>query len=278
MSKFNCYILLTWGPRHGYKTTEHPAAQAQLRNIAAVIRGGFQQSRVVIAASDYTRKIHGPEDLPGLFHYLSTARLREAGTGLVMEDFNRIFRACTPGGKRFVLEALMEYGDLLTDLRTKMRLEQFGRSAISRLVREDMKPLNLARRPHPGSPESRRNQTARARDRSRAARKAHSDKLMRDLLALPPLRNRLGIDPQIPAQLRERSLRSLYCGSDGVRGCGAPVTNLSHSASFHSCERITPSSRGIEHLMCLIPAMNAPSPFPARTGDGVGYSAEHLVA
>ena len=54
MSKFNCYILLTWGPRHGYKTKEHPAAQAQLRNIAAVIRGGFQQSRVVIAASDYT--------------------------------------------------------------------------------------------------------------------------------------------------------------------------------------------------------------------------------
>jgi hypothetical protein len=184
MSKFNCYILLTWGPRHGYKTKEHPAAQAQLRNIAAVIRGGFQQSRVVIAASDYTRKIHGPEDLPGLFHYLSTARLREAGTGLVMEDFNRIFRACTPEGKRFVLEALMEYGDLLTDLRTKLRLEQFGRSAISRLVREDMKPLNLARRPHPGSPESRRNQTERARDRSRAARKAHSDKLMRDLLAL----------------------------------------------------------------------------------------------
>jgi hypothetical protein len=37
-----------------------------------------------------------------------------------------------------------------------------------------------------------------------------------------------------PAQLRERSLRSLYCSSDGVRGRGAPVTNLSHSASFHS--------------------------------------------
>ncbi|PYF06943.1 hypothetical protein C8J30_12226 [Rhodobacter viridis] len=55
----------------------------------------------------------------------------------------------------------------------------------------------------------------------------------------------------IPAQLRERSLRSLYCSSDGVRGRGAPVTNLSHSASFHSFERIAPSNRGIKHLACL---------------------------
>ena len=33
-----------------------------------------------------------------------------------------------------------------------------------------------------------------------------------------------------------------------------------------------------EHLMCFIPAINTPSPLPARTGDGVGYSAKHLVA
>ena len=50
------------------------------------------------------------------------------------------------------------------------------------------------------------------------------------------------------AKLRERSLRSLYFCSDGVRGRGAPVTNLSHKASFHSCERIAPSNRGIKHL------------------------------
>ena len=69
-----------------------------------------------------------------------------------------------------------------------------------------------------------------------------------DRRALAPLRHRLGIDAEFPAQLRERSLRSLYCCSDGVRGRGAPVTNLSHSASFHSCERIAPSNRGIKHL------------------------------
>lgn len=66
--------------------------------------------------------------------------------------------------------------------------------------------------------------------------------------ALAPLRNRLRIDPQLPAQLRERSLRSLYCCSDSVRGRGAPVTNLSHVASFHSFERIAPSNRGIKQL------------------------------
>ncbi|MFA7587314.1 MAG: hypothetical protein WCY11_14145, partial [Novosphingobium sp.] len=40
----------------------------------------------------------------------------------------------------------------------------------------------------------------------------------------------------------------LYCCSDGVRGRGAPVTNLSHTASFHSNERIAPSNHGIKHL------------------------------
>jgi len=69
-----------------------------------------------------------------------------------------------------------------------------------------------------------------------------------DRRPLPPLRDRLRVDPQLPAQRRERSLRSLYCCSDGVRGRGAPMTNLSHTASFHSNKRIAPSNRGIKHL------------------------------
>ena len=67
-----------------------------------------------------------------------------------------------------------------------------------------------------------------------------------DRRPFPPLRYGLGVDAELPAQLRERSLRSLYCCSDGVRGRGAPVTNLSHSASFHPCERIAPSNHGIK--------------------------------
>ncbi len=65
---------------------------------------------------------------------------------------------------------------------------------------------------------------------------------------LAPFCDRLRVDPQLSAQRRERSLRSLYCCSDGVRGRGAPVTYLSHTASFHSNERIAPSNRGIKHL------------------------------
>ncbi|QUT05569.1 hypothetical protein KFK14_21845 [Sphingobium phenoxybenzoativorans] len=72
-----------------------------------------------------------------------------------------------------------------------------------------------------------------------------------DRRPLAPLHHRLGIDAQLPAQRRERSLRSLYCCSDGVRGRGAPVTYLSHSASFHSNERITSSNRGIKHLAAV---------------------------
>ena len=69
-----------------------------------------------------------------------------------------------------------------------------------------------------------------------------------ELKALTPIRDVLWTDPKLSAQLRDRSLRSLYCCSDGVRGRGAPMTNLSHNASFHSNERIAPSNRGIKHL------------------------------
>jgi hypothetical protein len=39
-----------------------------------------------------------------------------------------------------------------------------------------------------------------------------------------------------------------------------------------------PSHSGTKHLMCLVPDIASPSPLPARIGDGVGYSAKHLVA
>src|SRR6056297_2037682 len=82
----------------------------------------------------------------------------------------------------------------------------------------------------------------------RGARLLRAGLQILDRRPLPPLRNRLEVDPKLLAQLRERSLRSLYCSSDDVRGRGAAVTNLSRSASFHACERITPANRGIKHL------------------------------
>lgn len=48
---------------------------------------------------------------------------------------------------------------------------------------------------------------------------------------------------------RAFALRSPYCCSVGLRGRGAAITNLSHRASFHSCERIAPSNLGIKHLI-----------------------------
>ncbi|PRY20225.1 hypothetical protein CLV78_11410 [Aliiruegeria haliotis] len=56
------------------------------------------------------------------------------------------------------------------------------------------------------------------------------------------------IDAEFPSQLRGRSLRTLYCCSDGVRGRGAAMTYLSHRVSFHSKERIAPPKPGIKHL------------------------------
>src|SRR6056297_3751013 len=69
-----------------------------------------------------------------------------------------------------------------------------------------------------------------------------------DRLPLSPLRDRLRIDAELPAQFRVRSLRSLCCCSDGVRGRGGAMTYLSHKASFHSIEWIAPSNPGIKQL------------------------------
>ena len=63
-------------------------------------------------------------------------------------------------------------------------------------------------------------------------------------LALAPFCNCFRVDPELLAQRRERSLLSLYCCSHGVRGRGAAMTYLSHNASFHSHENITPSPPG----------------------------------
>src|SRR3954470_6546725 len=40
----------------------------------------------------------------------------------------------------------------------------------------------------------------------------------------------------------------LYRSTDRLRRFGAPVQNLAHSASFHSCDKTAPSNHGIKHL------------------------------
>ena len=66
--------------------------------------------------------------------------------------------------------------------------------------------------------------------------------------ALPPLGHRLGIDPIAFAQRLDRSLRSLYCCSDGVRRLGAPVKYLSHSVSLAVMTDImSPPHHGTKH-------------------------------
>src|SRR5271165_2479882 len=67
--------------------------------------------------------------------------------------------------------------------------------------------------------------------------------------ALFPLRNGLRVQSIALAQLFERSFRSLYCCSDGVRCRGAAVEYLSHnlSRSFGSV-RLIPSHSGTKHL------------------------------
>ncbi|MCP1249634.1 VOC family protein [Gluconobacter oxydans] len=55
-----------------------------------------------------------------------------------------------------------------------------------------------------------------------------------------------------------------------MRGRGAPMTHLSHKASFHSRENITPSNPGTKHLVITKPLNGEPAT-PANGGT-IGFA------
>lgn len=63
-----------------------------------------------------------------------------------------------------------------------------------------------------------------------------------------PLCKSGGAIAQLSAELREGSSQSLYCRSFSVRGSGAPVKNLSHSAFLHSTKGSHHQTMGCKHL------------------------------
>src|SRR5262249_42236727 len=67
--------------------------------------------------------------------------------------------------------------------------------------------------------------------------------------ALAPLHHRFRIKIVAAGELLDRSLRSLYSSSDGVRGLGAAVKNLSHRASRNVASAwLIPRHSGTAHL------------------------------
>src|SRR5579871_2396991 len=66
--------------------------------------------------------------------------------------------------------------------------------------------------------------------------------------ALPPLRNRLRVDPVALGESSQALLTILYCSTDCRCRAGAPVEYLAHSASFHCRPNNAPSNPGTKHL------------------------------
>ena len=71
-------------------------------------------------------------------------------------------------------------------------------------------------------------------------------------LALAPLGDRLLVDPVALRQRPQALLTMLYRSTDCLRRGGAPVKNLSHSASLHAGKNNAPSNSGIKHLVKMI--------------------------
>ena len=63
-----------------------------------------------------------------------------------------------------------------------------------------------------------------------------------------PLCHGLLVDPVALGKRPQALLTILYRSTHRLRRASAPVKNLSHSASFHSREKIAPSKHGIKHL------------------------------
>jgi len=70
-----------------------------------------------------------------------------------------------------------------------------------------------------------------------------------DRSSVTPFTSGFRVDAVSRAQRRERSLRSLYRCSDGVRGRGATVTYLAHCSSFQARGSVMPSNAGTVQLV-----------------------------
>jgi hypothetical protein len=70
-----------------------------------------------------------------------------------------------------------------------------------------------------------------------------------DRLPMAPLQDGLLVDPISLREARDRSLRSLQLASNGVRGLGAPVQNLSRKVLCCDDVKSTPSHAGTKHLI-----------------------------
>ena len=64
----------------------------------------------------------------------------------------------------------------------------------------------------------------------------------------PPDRFLIHLSAVPPGERPQALLTMRYRATDHRRRRGAPMVNLANSASFHSCEKITPSNPKIKHL------------------------------
>src|SRR6516225_6289198 len=84
-----------------------------------------------------------------------------------------------------------------------------------------------------------------------------------DGLALLPLRDSLLVDPVALSEGSQALLTILYCSTDCLRRGGAAVQNLSHSASFESCDKDAPSKLGTKHLASVRGWTTMPDQLPS---------------
>jgi hypothetical protein len=65
-------------------------------------------------------------------------------------------------------------------------------------------------------------------------------------IPLPPFGDGLRVDAMALGQGSQARLTILYCSTDCLCRCGAPMENLAHSASLHSGDKNAPSNPGIK--------------------------------
>ncbi|OSQ52465.1 hypothetical protein MGEO_03520 [Marivita geojedonensis] len=176
------YLLITSGPRHVADITSEPAARAQMNTLRYA--ADRHRAQVDIVGWDYARKIRSLDDIPCLVDLLKR-RAGNAGTSvsqphLVLDDYNRLFRATTSQARRDVVQLLWQHADVLRDVRTGQPFNDLSERFRYRLISERLAPLGLGKKPVQRSEAMRQQQTSAARETSIKARgKAARDAAVR---------------------------------------------------------------------------------------------------
>ncbi len=176
------HVILTYGPRPSTRITRHRPAHPQNKNI--VDFGAAIDEKVLRITYDLARSVDGLSSLPELSRWLKHCKEKDNGV-VIMDDLNRLLRACRPSNREQLLSDLDAFGDRLFFVRQQARLCEIDEPVLQLMrVRPDTRGWSFKPRKSRKSEDGKRWQTFNAVEASRQARGAAAVHKAQELAAI----------------------------------------------------------------------------------------------